>query len=310
MENETYKLHRLASYSDDALISELQRVAKLLPAGSLTRGVFDAHSRASASTMIKRFGGWREALEAAGLAFRYGGQPVTQRMRTQPGRFISREEVLAELQRVAAETGRTDLTVEDFNAHASFSVAAVRSFFKPWRRALEAAGLTPRATSVRYSDEECYENLLRMWTHLGRPPQYREMNSPPSEVGGKAYVGRWRTWVRALEAFVERANQDVPALTDASGEESDAVIPSSTSDRNTEGVEGRIRLGARYKTLVRDSFKCALCGNSPAVDPVCRLHVDHIHPSSKGGLSTIENLRTLCDACNLGKGSLTIENVR
>ena len=55
----------------------------------------------------------------------------------------------------------------------------------------------------------------------------------------------------------------------------------------------------RYDILKRDNFRCQLCG-STAQDGV-KLHVDHIHPIAKGGKTTPENLRTLCDRCNMGK---------
>ena len=32
-----------------------------------------------------------------------------------------------------------------------------------------------------------------------------------------------------------------------------------------------------------------------------KLHVDHIKPVSKGGKTVRDNLRTLCEDCNLGK---------
>lgn len=68
-----------------------------------------------------------------------------------------------------------------------------------------------------------------------------------------------------------------------------------------------IRLGLRYKVLSRDKFKCVGCGASPATDSKCRLHIDHIIPFSKGGKTTLENLRTFCEKCNLGKGNKEIE---
>ncbi len=55
----------------------------------------------------------------------------------------------------------------------------------------------------------------------------------------------------------------------------------------------------RYQILKRDGFKCSICGRS-AKDGVT-LHVDHILPVSKGGLTVPDNLRTLCEDCNLGK---------
>jgi len=55
----------------------------------------------------------------------------------------------------------------------------------------------------------------------------------------------------------------------------------------------------RYDILQRDNFKCVLCGRSANEGIV--LHVDHIVPISKGGKTEKDNLRTLCEDCNLGK---------
>ena len=55
----------------------------------------------------------------------------------------------------------------------------------------------------------------------------------------------------------------------------------------------------RYDVLKRDDFKCQKCGIS-AKDGA-KLHVDHIIPVSKGGITTLSNLQILCDRCNLGK---------
>lgn len=62
----------------------------------------------------------------------------------------------------------------------------------------------------------------------------------------------------------------------------------------------------RYSILQRDGFRCVLCGRSTA-DGV-KLEVDHICPVSKGGLTTPENLRTLCLDCNRGKSSTYHQN--
>ena len=57
----------------------------------------------------------------------------------------------------------------------------------------------------------------------------------------------------------------------------------------------------RYDILKRDGFRCVLCGAS-AKDGA-KLHVDHIFPVSKGGKTEPDNLRTLCESCNRGKGA-------
>ena len=55
----------------------------------------------------------------------------------------------------------------------------------------------------------------------------------------------------------------------------------------------------RYNVLKRDGFRCCICGAS-AKDGT-RLEVDHIIPISKGGMTVLDNLQTLCKECNRGK---------
>lgn len=54
----------------------------------------------------------------------------------------------------------------------------------------------------------------------------------------------------------------------------------------------------RFEVFKRDKFTCQYCGDS-APDVV--LHVDHIIPVSKGGLTELVNLITSCQPCNSGK---------
>lgn len=65
--------------------------------------------------------------------------------------------------------------------------------------------------------------------------------------------------------------------------------------------------GLRYDIMKRDGFRCVICGRT-AEDGV-KLHVDHIKPISKGGLTVPENLRTLCQDCNLGKSDKYDEDI-
>ena len=57
----------------------------------------------------------------------------------------------------------------------------------------------------------------------------------------------------------------------------------------------------RFAIFERDKFACQLCGQTA---PNARLEVDHIIPRSEGGNDTPDNLRTLCFACNRGRGSV------
>lgn len=55
----------------------------------------------------------------------------------------------------------------------------------------------------------------------------------------------------------------------------------------------------RFQVLSRDKFRCVLCGESES-----KLHVDHLTPVSKSGKNDMDNLMTLCQECNLGKGAM------
>lgn len=57
----------------------------------------------------------------------------------------------------------------------------------------------------------------------------------------------------------------------------------------------------RYAVLKRDGNQCVKCGASPRKDKPVVLEVDHIIPVSRSGSREIDNLQTLCRACNQGK---------
>lgn len=57
---------------------------------------------------------------------------------------------------------------------------------------------------------------------------------------------------------------------------------------------------ARFAVLTRDRFTCRYCGRSA---PAVVLHVDHVHPRSRGGSDDIDNLVSACSECNLSKSS-------
>lgn len=286
----TFELHRLASRDDEAIIAEIRRVAALIPGKYLTTTAFDTHSRVASSTLRRRFGGWREVLRVAGLSDRFDDT----------NRVLSRQEILAELRRVAEKLGATVLTKRMFSDEAMFGDGPVLREFGTWKKALKEAGLHQASLARRYSDEECFENLLNVWTHYARPPKHREMALPPSTVGPKAYVARWGTWLRALEAFVVQANAGETSHTETVPAPDTSVQTEIRTGQDSRGSRD-LSLSLRYQVLVRDRFRCVICGRSPAMHPGVCLHVDHIIPWSKGGATIIANLRALCDDCNLGK---------
>ncbi len=296
-----FELERLPrNCGDDVIVNEIRRVASLVDSTHLSRQEFDKYSKISSSAVVKRFGGWGTTLSQAGLGDRYKGPRVTSRMRQQKGKQMTNSDLLNELCRVAKEIGTETLTIEQFDKNASVSAETVRRRFGSWWSALDEAGLQISNLGKRYSDEDYFENLLRVWTHHGRQPKYREMDEHPSMISSGAYEAKWGNWHNALQAFVERVNGDNGPTAYKSRAES-ILKQRELPNEDSSALVRTIPIGLRYNILKRDHFKCLLCGDSPATNPNCKLHVDHIVPFSRGGETVKENLRTLCSTCNQGK---------
>jgi len=56
----------------------------------------------------------------------------------------------------------------------------------------------------------------------------------------------------------------------------------------------------RIQLLARSKYRCAHCDSEINL---ANVHIDHIKPFSKGGLTILVNLQALCAGCNLGKGN-------
>lgn len=307
-----------ANATDKDIFEHIREVDAKVGKEFLTQTDFNLHSKIHSGTLVRRFGSWAKVLELAGIGHKASGSgvfgiprvPISKKQREQKARYMTNDEVFDELKRIAKTLNKESVTFEDVRNHSEIlAPEVVRRRFGTWAAGMEKAGLkVSEMYHRRYSNEECFENLLNVWTHYGRQPVYSEMKSSPSEIGPDTYKRRFGGWRKALEAFVSRMNQEE----NSEGQpifKKEEQPPSAQVRvqirRHFVAVEDKhnIGLGLRYKVLSRDKFKCVRCGASPATDPTCRLHIDHIVPFSKGGKTVLENLQTLCENCNLGKGN-------
>jgi hypothetical protein len=325
----------LPIYTEDAVLADLRRVSSLSQDESFTIAVYSQHGRYSGSHITRQFGGWMQALERAGLGHRYVGPSITERMRTKPGRAMSNDEILQRIRDVAARLGKADLSGADIAANSDITQSQLYGRFGSVLEALRNADVQHANHGRKFTEDEVFENLLNVWTHYGRPPTVVEMRQPPSTVGPTVYIRRYGGWRAALKAFVARANSDVDDGRSAASDEepsTQAELDGSVQ-RPRAGIRDTVRpqsvgraaarphaarptatsvqpedrrspsIGLRFKVLKRDHFKCVLCGDHPARNAECTLHVDHVAPWSKGGKTREDNLRTLCATCNIGRGN-------
>jgi hypothetical protein len=186
-----FELNRLQSYSDEEIIKELQRVAELLNISPLTGAAFEKESKVSRGTINKRFGGWKEALEAAGLGHLYSGATITKNMREQKNRNITDEELLNELQSIATTVGRKDISCQDITQNSAINRDTFTRRFGSLEKAIKLAGLEtrkPGAARTIHTEENLFSNLYETWMHYGRQPHYSEMNELPSKIKRKNYI--------------------------------------------------------------------------------------------------------------------------
>lgn len=214
----------------------------------------------------------------------------------------SNESLLRELMRVAKLVGKESLTLQDIEDHARCSYAILKQRFGGLHQALVHAGLSSRPFHRNVSDDELLNELERIWdlalASEGRRPFRGDLKKYGSRFSHGPYLRRWGSWIRACEVLLDRSVQSA-SLPSAPGQPAQGPLTSSRQNR----LKRPIPLKLRYDVLRRDGFRCVLCGRSPATLYGLKLHVDHITPESSGGLAVIENLRTLCDECNLGRGS-------
>jgi len=202
---------------------------------------------------------------------------------------------LNDLKRVANELKRDTVTYREYDVYGRCRSVTLEDRFGTWNSALERAALKI-GRRVGLTKEELFENLEEVWVRIGRQPRQNEMIRSLSRISKGTYSRHFGTWRKALEEFIQWVNAE---------EDTDSFVKGSTTiSKRSLPTPRQPSLRLRFKVMNRDRFSCRHCGASPAKSPGIILHVDHIVPWSKGGETSLENLQTLCQSCNLGKSNL------
>jgi len=207
-------------------------------------------------------------------------------------RDVPDDELIADLAKISNDLGERRITFRDYQKMGKFSSSTLTLRFGSWLGALEKAGLE-KTIERNISNEALFKNIVAVWSKLGRQPKFRDLSAEVSAYSSSTYASRFGSWRKALNKFVDWANdRNVPPE------------PAEQLDLKVRKTPRNVNWRLRAQVLMRDSAKCRLCGRTPAHGAI--LHVDHIQPWSKGGETTIDNLQILCFVCNTGKGDFIL----
>ena len=307
MKFELNEYHRDIPESD--LLEDIKRVALLIGSNTLSKSKYRELGKYGDNTICRRFGSWTKALQLCGISLSSCQHNAT--LVKNYRKEVTTAEIIEDIQRVALELNKDSISSGEYKTHGRYSSDSCFKKFKTWNAALSEAGLKPYVfiSGRRINDLDLLEDIERMWLSLGRQPTTVDVINGLSKYSLHAYAKHFGGWRNALKAFVEWINvSDEVEKVQPIIKPIDKEIKIKNSEPNIQmtpiqmhSTTREINLRLRFRVMQRDNFKCCICGASPAKDPSVELHIDHIKPWSKGGETTIDNLRTLCSKCNLGK---------
>ncbi len=127
--------------SDEEIVAEIIRVDAIISKPVLTKKDYDRHGKMTSGRIQKRFGGWENALIAAGLGNKYSGRAISEKMKQQ-SKNLSNEEILSELREVSKKLGKDFISQEEVNYNSELiSASTVIYRFGSWPKGIEKAGL-------------------------------------------------------------------------------------------------------------------------------------------------------------------------
>ena len=188
-------------YSDAELLDDIRDLAAKFGRPP-TLAEYDDHGTAAKTTVTRRFGGWNEALEAAGCDPR------------EPTSAIPDEELLAALQELADDLGHVP-TGAEMNTEGPHWVSTYEDAFGSWGEALDAAGLEdPGVRGRPHDDETLLAELRRVGEVMEGTPAYSDMALEGAH-DPRTYVRRFGSWNDALEAAGFDAREQGQQVSDA-----------------------------------------------------------------------------------------------
>jgi len=220
--------------------------------------------------------------------------------------IYSDEEMVEGLCRVAAHYENRRFSRREYDSVATTCKgSAILARFGSWQTALDATGLVLEIVGRNrwaISNEQLFQEMSRVWSAVGHRPSHDEWVSQGPRYSYTTYKARFGGWINACSAFIAFVTGSTLPEPKLKAAAPLTPIPRSKMARSGNPEKRNVSEKLRYRILARDHFKCVLCGRSPATEAGVKLHIDHIIPFARGGKTEFDNLRSVCNSCNWGKG--------
>lgn len=243
-------------------------------------------------------------------------------------RFVSEEKTgeyahLATFENTSEHNYKRDRNVRSLNKSNVYSTSLQvvrRASEEPVKYLCKYFNISPNEENLQQI-EEIGENISRMENTINnlylREAQIKEDFNPPKfilkyyekELMEHLDINLPEIEVEYIEYIFEYVsaggNSGQKTTITFNGETVEAVAKylSERIKYNKSAKAQRALMTNKLRTQIkeRDKYTCQNCGASIAEQSLLLLEIDHIIPVSKGGLSTPDNLQTLCWKCNRSK---------
>ena len=152
--------------TDEELIADIQETATRLGKDYISISTYKSQGKYSQTAIQAHFGTWKNALTLAGLR---------SERNSAEHKLIPDEEYFDDLRRVASLINKETVPYEEYRKHGKYSAEHIFSRFGRWNDFLKKAGLAPTGFNKdKITEQECFDEIERMWRLLGRQPTSTE----------------------------------------------------------------------------------------------------------------------------------------
>lgn len=153
-----------------------------------------------------------------------------------------------------------------------------------------------------YDAEEKKKYTLKTKEHKQNyNKEYWQKNKESLSISNKEYQQSNKSKLSKTAAIYRNTEQGRASRKNSANKRRETKIRSADGSLPMNINNSTIHTPTLIDLLAQQDKRCVYCGIELTMHSS---HLDHIHPLSRGGTHTIDNVQFLCPTCNLQKGNL------